>query len=1444
MSYVDLNRSFVPISKDHEFSEEDFDFSSLFSFREWIHWEDLLKDKRIVILAEAGSGKTEEIKAVTGKIRRQGGYAFFMRLEYLCDDFEMAFDIGTTDEFEMWLASDGNAWFFLDSVDEARMHDPNQFEKAIRRLAGNLGQHKQRANICVTSRPSEWRAKSDIALLESKLPCFEQSEIAESQHSDGQTSPAGIESTGRLVYSGWEPKVFGLRPLNQDQQRTFAEAFGVKDSSGFLQAIDRAETDIFSATPQDLIELIGYWNEHRKISNRANMLKASIESKLKEADPNRDSSLPLSFEDAIKGAKLLATATTFLKRNRIRIPDSENDATTAADAIDTRSILKGWDANQCRALLMRPIFDEAIYGTVRFHHRSVREYLTAKWLYDLLEQGKSRRVIESLFFVEMYGQKLSIPSMRPVLAWLLLWDEQIRKRTIRVSPEVLIQEGDPSSLPTPIRQELLQSFCEHYSRHESRHLSFDIAGVRRFSHPDLGQTINDLIVRYAESDTLVELLLRMIWQGEIDNCANIVHRYALDPKAEPYVRIYAIRALACVGSSKQKESFIAAFVADSTLKNERIIAEIISDFAQEWLDIQGIITLLGRIEKLGRYPGTMLAHNLEEFVQQQCPLEELVYWVRGVNPLLKQEPVVEKRFHELSTRFGWLLPPATLAIERLVKAGSKDAMKPESLEVMSLAQNARSFGDYHSSNHSLDALIPENPELNRALFWFDVERSRMYLDKKSGERLTNWWQASSFHDFWRFDADDFDSILKDLKTKEQLDGRLVALSLAFNIYATNGRENTRRRALWKSVRGEKELEGALRGMMHPPTMTAEQKQLRRSNYGWKKSQQERKKRERKNRQNGIIWLKEHTETLRDTSIAEKGSVWDATQYLLDVLRDKSEDHGTWGQSNWEGLIEAFGMNVAEAFRDGCMAYWRKYIPKIRSEGMENPNSTPNAVIVGLSGLAMEARHVADWPKNLTEDEALLASRYALRELNGFPDWLQQFHTVFPEALETRILSEIEWEFTACEGEQPCYYVLSNIARIDWPLPRLSDSLLDMLSKYEPRHDQSVEDALNVVLSSPGLDTGEFVQLAKRKVNSNKELSKQALWLAAWTYVEAHRAADKLASMLSGLDKKKATMLAMLYITRLLGDRHGTSLKSIRKDYKNVSILLSLIKLMHTYIHHSEDIDRSGGEAYSPGLRDNAQDARDLLFRLLKEIPGKETYLAMMDIAKTHPNERARDWYTISARERAELDAEHQAWHAEDVVSFAEDAENMPSNHRELFDLVVSRLQDLKLDLEGGDFSNAELLGNSKEERLHRIYIGGWLREQSRGRYNAPQEEELADRKRPDIRIECSPIDCPVPIELKVADNWSGTVLLERLQNQLCGQYLRDVRSNYGIFLLTYCGGKAHWKHPKTEEMLDFPGLVQALQEKSDRIAASSSMIDSIEVVGIDLTKRNKKVVKC
>ena len=58
-AYVPLNRQFVPIDKDKEIPLDLPPFWGR-KYHDWLGWPELLQKSRVVLLAEAGSGKTED----------------------------------------------------------------------------------------------------------------------------------------------------------------------------------------------------------------------------------------------------------------------------------------------------------------------------------------------------------------------------------------------------------------------------------------------------------------------------------------------------------------------------------------------------------------------------------------------------------------------------------------------------------------------------------------------------------------------------------------------------------------------------------------------------------------------------------------------------------------------------------------------------------------------------------------------------------------------------------------------------------------------------------------------------------------------------------------------------------------------------------------------------------------------------------------------------------------------------------------------------------------------------------------------------------------------------------------------------------------------------------------------------------------------------------------
>src|SRR5690606_24611383 len=117
-----------------------------------------------------------------------------------------------------------------------------------------------------------------------------------------------------------------------------------------------------------------------------------------------------------------------------------------------------------------------------------------------------------------------------------------------------------------------------------------------------------------------------------------------------------------------------------------------------------------------------------------------------------------------------------------------------------------------------------------------------------------------------------------------------------------------------------------------------------------------------------------------------------------------------------------------------------------------------------------------------------------------------------------------------------------------------------------------------------------------------------------------------------------------------------------------------------------------------------------------------------------------------ALKKAEQDADLTAWSPANVREFNATLERTPSTPRELADLAIMRLLDMKDDLEHGDESLANILQRVTEETEMRNFLGHELRANAQNRFTVTQEEQLADDRRPDLRFHGMGFDAPVPAE--------------------------------------------------------------------------------------------------
>jgi hypothetical protein len=230
---VPLVRRFSPVPKS-EADEVREDIARLFGASKPTGWEVIERKHRCVILAGAGAGKTHEMLMRARYAVERGRPAFFIRIEDVEEGFEDAFEIGSAESFERWLDSPDDAWFFLDSIDEARLSHPRAFERAVRRFADRIEGAENRAHVIISGRPYAWRAVTDRAMLERWLPFAAATVEAKDGSDDGTLVERRVTDTESAL------EVYVLRDLEEDDIRMFAAHHGVTATDDLIDALRRS----------------------------------------------------------------------------------------------------------------------------------------------------------------------------------------------------------------------------------------------------------------------------------------------------------------------------------------------------------------------------------------------------------------------------------------------------------------------------------------------------------------------------------------------------------------------------------------------------------------------------------------------------------------------------------------------------------------------------------------------------------------------------------------------------------------------------------------------------------------------------------------------------------------------------------------------------------------------------------------------------------------------------------------------------------------------------------------------------------------------------------------------------------------------------------------------------------------------------------------------------
>lgn len=1405
-------------------------------------WTALLEKRRVVILAEAGSGKSTEFAEQAKRINAVGQTAFSTTLQKIGQRGSLQSALGSTEwrRFERWQASAEPCWLFLDSVDEAKRADFALLD-ILSDVADAIDGYSARIHILLSGRVSDWEFKRDLKTLLDKIPLPPPDEKIEPISADQKLINAIRREKLKVEKKPAEaPLVVVMAPLDRMQIDTFVRNKGVDDVDRLFSELDRQNLWSFARRPTDLDWLAGYWRSYHRFGSLREMLDLSIDERLKETNLRRAQTDVLDTIKARRAVERVGAALVLQKVDTIVVPDTDGEARVDVAFIDLNDVAADLTPNERTALSTRPVFDPATPGFVRLHNDNqgaVRAYLTAQWLIRLRTSGNLAvsRIFE-LLFAERYGVKLVIPSMRATAAWLALWDPAIAQEILAREPQLLMGAGDPSSLALDIRVRALDGVLKVAV--EDEHFAIpDNDSLRRFAQPDLADYVRDRWTALCGSAGARTLLLLLIHLGKLDACADIAAEAVYGGHDDRYTPIFAGRALLSTGSVGLLQAYVRHLVASADKVHPSLIWDALDELYPRLMTAADFLALIGSVREKGRdgglgldYHGPRLANRIPDVASARNIVEGLLERLVVKLDLYREtsEPSDEQMLETLEVagaRYAALLPPTVLP-DAIIDAGIRIG-------------ESRRMGRRHRRRRELDTLdlegqINATPERRRLALWRCAQQFRMAKETP----LTNPWQLQFIGLGPRIQALDLDWLIDDIASKSEADDLRLATNGAMMIWRDSG-EDAHLLARIRAANDTSIVQQMIDSWFAAPRRDPEHE----------KFEVEQAKREAQNAieqaradQSWIGFrdeLQANPGLLLDFRKPSDGNVDGRLYHLWRLLNGLGENSSHYAIADISPLRPIFGDAVVAAFREAMIRYWRLLHTALPSEVPPEERRTSRAYdLLGIVGVTLEANAHPGWASSLCEAEAKLATRFATRELNGFPKWIDELAATHPA-----IVQDTLWRYLAIDLEptnaSEYRTHLQDVANAsDAVASLMAPRMLEWLEGHSDVPDDALDKALRLIARDPATLAAAIPTASQRSLEQRSRWTRAAYIGLVYAH-DAVAATELMIRAFKTMTPRDQALFAQAALPRAFSSRYR--LDQLAASPVPFASLERLVLLAFEQIRPDEDNDRPDLEVYSPNERDHAEDVRSGLFNTLVNTPGYATYAAIQRF-RTIPDfpvwdRRLREL----AFSRAAADAEPEALRAKDVLTFERSHELVPATSADLQSVGVARLGDIAHQLLHGDFNQGLTVARLPAEVDVQNWFADRLASLQGQSYSLEREPHVAEEKEPDIRL--GSLRDPAaksPIEIKVAGSWTLKDLETALTVQLRDRYLRDKDNRFGILLVVHNTVRSKgWKG--ATGYLRFDEVMRHLETIARDLASADALAPQMIPVGIDLSRFAQKI---
>lgn len=1437
MTTIPLNRQFYEWKEDTDWLAHSRYRAAAGLSHGLLGWAELIAKRRVVILAEAGSGKTEELAEQARQQAAAGKFAVYATVQDVGrDGLDKALRPADRQRLNAWRDSNEPGWFFIDSIDEAKL-DNIRLERALRQIAEGIAGGESRAHIVLSGRHTDWEFARDAQRLKDELPLPD----------DNPAEPLpALETLIRRVLRHEKrpeptpaetPLIVVMAPLDTGRVRTYAAAKNAPNLDELMAAIEGAGLWGFARRPLDLDWIARYWRRHGRLGSFTVMTEVGLRERLQETDPERGRWDSLDAERAKQGLERIGAAMVFGRQTTVAIPDNDARLETDGTVLKIDDVLPDWSSENQMRLLTRPAFDPATFGRARLHSDNegvVRAYLAACWLQRLRQANLPQRRLHDLLFSRIYEVELIKPSMLETAAWLALWDESVASEVVRRAPFLLFTAGDPASLSLETRQTLLTALVERMRRDEEVPL-LDLSSLARFAQPDIAPALRAIWEADKKHDEIRRFVLRLIWLGKIKDCADLAVTASFGHYQDLYTALTAGRALLATGDESAHRNYAEYIKLQCASISPTLVWEAVDDMFPRLIGVDDLLAILAVIH-LGDTEGGGFRFDWEgaKLVERLMSAADLTRLIDGLLQQLEAEPQVG--IGERSSRDEQYATALSVAAQRLLDLSPANVSPTAAIDAALRIGDRRLDITQRQINKAPDAveLLHRTPERRRAAFWRAADRLGNHRNLM-GRPLLHSFQMKFLGWPPGLVLDDIDWLLTDGASRARATERQLAINAALNLWSTAGESEALKARIAEVATTDIEMQAAYVEWMTPCIKSTEEIK---SEEELAETIRAGERRQSELEQSWIAFiadLQANPAQLHQLHPTTAAGVDNRIYSLWQLLSEATSSNSRYAIDSIAPIVELAGERVAAAFAAGLAEIWRAWKPTLYSTRPLSERSQISTIdCLGIAGVSIEAAARADWAQHLTEQQAIRAAEYATLELNGFPDWIAALVAAWPAAVEKVLAQEV-----ASNLDDPTplghYQIVETISRSDESLTRLmSRTLWRELQARSDLNCVALRPMLFILKRGLPSDARQaFYALVLDRFQSSTDLQISAQYLGAAYAVDVQGATDTLMAKLDQLNESQKTALVERVLPQIFGSPWSRSAPP--EVHLDVATLERLVMLAYRTVRVEDDRDRANKGVFSRDERDDAQEARSAAFTALVRTPGHATYAAILRLMDVPNFPVARSRLLSLAHERAAHDAEQIAWRADEPLRFEQQFERQPVTGHELQLVAMQRLKDLQHDLVHGDFQQGTTLSAQPDETAVQNWMADRLRQAQGTAYSIEREVRVADEKQPDLRFRAKASDANVATEIKVAESWTMLQLEDALVNQLCGQYLRSWDGREGILLLVHQKPRSKgWELPDGT-YLNFEAVVQRLRALAVRIRSESPAGPRPEVCVVDVS---------